>query len=85
MSEPLTIPAFDKFEKRFDAFVDLYAENHGVVVKRLGKIDDRLDRIERHLWNEQRMVEHERRITKLAERTGNPDLAIPLDKPIGAQ
>jgi hypothetical protein len=75
MSEPLTVAAFDKFEKRFDAFVDLYTENHADVVKRLDKIEGHVERIENHLWNEQRLAEHERRIIQLAETVGRADLA----------
>jgi hypothetical protein len=51
---------------------------------RFDKIDERLDRIEKHLWDEQRLTEHERRIIKLAERTGSPDLATPFARPIGS-
>lgn len=84
MSEPLSA-------ERFEQFIETYTENHAAIVgtlndhtKRLDKIDERLQRIERHLWNEQRLVEHERRIRELAHTAGRPDLAIPFDRPIGS-
>jgi hypothetical protein len=85
MPEPLTLAHFDETMR---AIADTLGD-HGTILATIAATQNdhtkRLDRIERHLWNEHRMVEHERRITKLAERTGNPDLAIPFEKPIGAQ
>jgi hypothetical protein len=71
------------FEKRFDDFVDLYTQNHADVVKHLDKIDERLGSIETSIWQGYRLIEHERIIRELAERTGNADLAVPIQPPLG--
>jgi transcription termination factor NusB len=76
MSEPLTA-------ERFDQFVELYTENHAAVVKRLDKIDTRLDAIEKMLWQGQRIAEIERRVIRLAELAGDASLAVPFNAPIG--
>lgn len=91
MSQPLTAERFEKFEQRFEHFVDLYAENHGAIITRLDKIDTtlddhtkRLERIENILWDGQRVAEIERRLIELAETVGRPDLATPITRPIGS-
>jgi hypothetical protein len=76
MSEPLTADVFASFEKKFDAFVDLYTENHADVVKRL-------ERIEAFLWQGQRIEEIEHRLMELAKRTGHAELAEPFVPPPG--
>jgi hypothetical protein len=52
--------------------------------KTLNDHTKRLERIESHLWNQQRFEEHERRLIALAETVGRADLATPFNKPLGA-
>ena len=74
MSEPLTTEHFD----------EIITALHGDMDKRFDKLDERLGAIEVMLWQGQRLDEHERRIIKLAETVGRPDLATPVTRPIGS-
>ena len=83
MSQPLTQEHFDETMR---AIAETLGENGSQLAAILRIQKDhtkRLDRIERYLWNEERLQEAERRIIKLAERTGSPDLATPFTRPIG--
>ena len=75
MSEPLS-------QKEFQSFVSHFDETMGAIANTLTDHTDRLDRIERLLWQGQRIEEIERRIRTLAERTGNPDLAVSMARPL---
>jgi hypothetical protein len=77
MSEPLTA-------ERFEDFVETYTQNHAQLVATLEDHTKRLERIENILWDGHRMEEIERRLIKIAERTGNADLATPITRPIGS-
>ncbi|MBX3027076.1 hypothetical protein KF840_19405 [bacterium] len=77
MPEPLTVEAFEKFERHFD-------ETMRSIATTLGDHTERLERIEQILWRGQRLEEAERRITELAKTVGRPDLATPFTRPIGA-
>lgn len=87
MPQPLTLEHFDDVITTFKAHID---ERFESVEHRLDAIDTtladhtkRLTRIEDLLWQGERLVELERRVGKLAERTGNADLAVPLHRPLG--
>lgn len=76
--------------KRFEEFVELWSERQSDVDKRFDRLDERLDtiehrldRIEEILWQSQRLIELEQRLLELAERSGFPDLALPLRPPLG--
>jgi len=83
--------------KEFADFVHLYTTHHAEIVTtlaahtaRLDKIDatladhtKRLERIENILWDGQRVAEIERRLIKIAETVGLPELATPITRPIG--
>lgn len=84
MSEPLTAERFEKFEGRFDAFVELYSTNHAEIVSVLADHTKRLERIENILWDGQRVAEIERRLLELAATVGRADLATPIRRPLGA-
>jgi len=82
MPEPITLEALQRelagteqriiteTEKRFTKKIDDATVPHFTAIQNdLEKISDRL---------------HERRIIKLAETVGRPDLATPITRPIGA-
>ena len=71
MSEPLSA-------ERFEQFVEAYTANHGDVVKRLDKIENRLGNIEAMLWQGQRLEQMADRLLALAEATGHHELAQPF-------
>lgn len=90
MSQPLTLEHFDEsmrsiaealadHSQRFDR-IDATLSEHTTL---LADHTKRLTRIEDLLWQGERIIELERRVEKLAERTGNADLAVPLHRPLG--
>lgn len=90
MSQPLTLEHFDEtmrsiaetladHSQRFDR-IDATLADHTAL---LADHTKRLTRIEDMLWQGERIIELERRVGKLAERTGNADLAVPLQRPLG--
>jgi hypothetical protein len=90
MPTPLTVDILKRelraTEKRLAKKIDEATVPHFTALKTdLGTITDRLDAIEKLLWQGQRLDEHENRIIKLAETVGRPDLAIPFSKPISSQ
>jgi hypothetical protein len=70
--------------ERFEEFVDLWTGRQAEVDERFNAVDRRLEAIEQLLWHGQRLSEIEDRFRKLAERTGNADLAAPLTRPFGS-
>ncbi len=50
---------------------------------RFDRVDARLESIERVLWQGERLQLIEERITRLAEETGHPELAVPIAPPLG--
>lgn len=53
------------------------------IEQRFDGVDDRLEAIERALWHGEKLGMLEVQLRRLAERTGNADLAVPLMPPLG--
>ncbi len=72
-------------EKRLKKKIDDATVPHFTAIQDdLGKITNRLDRIENILWDGQRVAEIEHRLIKLAETVGRADLATPITHPLGS-
>lgn len=76
--------AIGSSEKRLEKKITDATEPHFTSLKKdLEGITERLDRIEHILWDGARLAEMERRLIAIAEQVGRPDLATPLQRPIG--
>ena len=99
MSEPLTLDqlntalaatekkltdALTATEKRIEKKIDEATVPHFTALgKDLTKINDRLDAIEKMLWQGERLREIEDRVIKIAEVVGDASLARPFTRPVG--
>lgn len=83
MSQPLTLEHFDETMRSIAETLADHSLRFDRIDATLADHTKRLTRIEDMLWQGERIIELERRVGKLAERTGNADLAVPLHRPLG--
>ena len=84
MSQPLTLEHFDETMRTIADVLTDHSTKLTAIADILKDHTERLDRIEHILWDGARFDEIERRVIKLAETVGRPDLATPISRPIGS-
>lgn len=83
MPTPLTAEHFDETMRAIAETLSDHGRGLGDIQGTLVGHTKRLERIEQLFWHGERLAEIEDRFQKLAERTGNADLATPLRRPLG--